>query len=69
LIELTKEEIWASNILNGQINNAQAELQRVAAARNAFIKLLEIKYNAVFDPKSNKLVEKSKQKPASPQGG
>ena len=60
MVELTKEEIWASSILNSQISNTQAELQRAIAAKDAYIKLLENKYDAVFDSKSGVLKEKEK---------
>jgi len=45
---ISQEELWAFNILNNQVNNVQAELQRGIAARDSFIKLLENKYDAVF---------------------
>lgn len=60
-IKPTQEEVWANNILNGQVTNAQAELQRIVAARDAFIRLLEDKYNAVLDGKTGTLKEKKCQ--------
>lgn len=64
MIQLTQEEIWAFNVLNSSAQNAQAELQRAIAARDAYIKLLENKYEATFDPQSEqfKPVEKLEKK-------
>jgi len=46
-------------MLNGVITTTQSELQRQMEARNAYIKLLENKYGANFDPKTGQL-EKAK---------
>jgi len=46
---ITQEEVWAFNIINTSAQNAQAELQRITAARGSYIKLLEEKYKATFD--------------------
>ena len=46
---ITQEELWALNVLTAVTTNAQAELERVVAARQAIIKLLEDKYNSTFD--------------------
>lgn len=71
MIKLTQEEIWASNILNSQVNTAQAELRRTMAARDAFIGLLEVKYNAVFDYNTSTLnpVKVEKQEKEKKLGG
>lgn len=60
MIQLTQEEIWASTILNNTVLNTQAELQRAMAARDAYIKLLENKYNAVFDMETGQLKPREK---------
>ena len=46
---IAQEELWALNVLTAAATNAQAELERVVAARQAIIKLLEDKYNSTFD--------------------
>ena len=46
---ITQEEQWALNVLTQAAVNAQAELQRLVAARNSNIKLLEEKYKANFN--------------------
>jgi len=46
---IAQEELWALNALTAVTTNAQAELERVVAARQAIIKLLEDKYNSTFD--------------------
>ena len=62
MIQLTQEELWAFNILNNQVNNVQAELNKDVAARNSYIKLLEGKYNAVFNQEKGQLEPKPKEK-------
>ena len=62
MVKLTQEEIWASNILKNQIESNKAELQRTLAAQDAFIKLLEQKYNATFNPTSGLLEPKEPDK-------
>lgn len=59
-IQLTKEELWAVNILSSETQNVQAELQRTLSAKDALIKLLEIKYGAKFDPETG-MLEKVKK--------
>jgi len=61
MIQLTQEEVWVSNILNNSIQQMQAELQRNVAAQSAFIKLLENKYKAMFDPESGQLKPKKEK--------
>ena len=46
---ITQEELWALNALTAVATNAQAELERVVAARQAIIKLLEEKYKSTFN--------------------
>lgn len=60
MIQLTQEEIWAFNILNKGVENVQAELGRTISAKDAFIKLLEKKYKAEFDPATGTLNKKEK---------
>lgn len=55
---ITQEESWALSILTTTAINAQAELQRVISARDAYIKLLEKKYKAIFNPTSGEFKEK-----------
>lgn len=62
MITLKHEEVYAFNILEGSAKNTQAELQRVIAARDSYISLLELKYNATFDPKTGQLNPKEKDK-------
>ena len=62
MIELTPEEVWAFNGLNGLAQNTRAELDRQIAARDALIKLLEQKYDAVFDVKTGTFNLKEKPK-------
>ena len=59
IVKLEQEETWIFNMLNGVITTTQSELQRQMEARNAYIKLLENKYGANFDPKTGQL-EKAK---------
>ena len=62
MIQISQEEQWALNILTQAAVNAQAELQRLVAARNSNIKLLEDKYNATFNQQTGQLNEKPKEK-------
>ena len=62
-MQLTQEELWTFNIFNNQITNAQAELQRLMAARNSYIKLLEDKYDAKFDAQTGTFID-NKDKPS-----
>jgi len=58
---ITQEEQWALNVLTQATVNAQAELQRLVAARNSNIKLLEDKYNAVFNQQTGQFEPKPKK--------
>ena len=58
MVRLTKEEVWALNTLNSSAAKAREESQRATASVSAYIKLLEIKYNAIFDPNSGELKPK-----------
>lgn len=60
MVKLTEQELWAFNLLNSSATNTQAELNRMVAARDAFVKLLEIKYDATFDPSTGRLETKKK---------
>ena len=62
-IKITKEEAWASNSLNIAIKETQAELQRAVAARDAFMALLENKYNAKLNLATGRLEPKPKEEP------
>lgn len=59
---IDQEEQWALNVLAQAAVNAQAELQRLIAARNSNIKLLEAKYNAVFNQQTEQFEPKPKEK-------
>ena len=52
MIEITQEELNAFNILAAQSLKIQQQLIQAKAAQDAFIKLLEVKYKAVFDPET-----------------
>lgn len=54
---ISQEETWALSILTATAQNQQAELQRVMAARESYIKLLEDKYKATFDPQTGQFKE------------
>jgi len=58
MIQISQEELWGFNVLDGQVRNIMTETQRLQAARDAYIKLLELKYNATFDPKTGTFEEK-----------
>ena len=60
MIQISQEEMWAFNILDGQVRSNMAEAQRSQAARDSFIKLLERKYKAVFNQETGKLEKKEK---------
>ena len=61
MIQITQEELWGFNVLDGQVRNAMAEVKRLQAARDSYIKLLELKYNAVYDPKTGTFGPKPKK--------
>ncbi len=60
MIQLTQEEQNAVNLLGNQAKQVQAQLQQIRDAQMSVIKLLEAKYNAVYDPKMGQLNEKPK---------
>lgn len=62
MIQLTQDEQNAVNLLGAQAQQAQAQLQQIQAAQMSVIKLLEAKYDAVFDPQKGQLNEKPKEK-------
>jgi hypothetical protein len=55
---VTQEELWALNVLTQTASNVQTELQRLIAARQSIIKLLEDKYEATFNEKMGQFTEK-----------
>jgi len=59
---ITQEELWALNVLTAAATNAQAELQRLVAARQSHIKLLEDKYRATFNEQTGQFIPKPKGK-------
>ena len=59
-IQISQEELWGFNALNSQVANAMAEAKRLEAARDSYIKLLEGKYGAVFNPVTGQLEPESK---------
>ena len=56
-IQPTPEEIYAFNVLNGTCANNQAELNRAVQGRDAYISLMETKYEAKFDPTTGTLIK------------
>jgi len=60
MIKPAQEELWAFNIINAQVTNVQAELGRCVSARDSYIKLLETKYDAVFNADKGQLEPKPK---------
>ena len=60
-IQISQEELWGFNVLDGQVRNTMAEVQRLQDARDSYIKLLELKYEAVFDSKTGTLEPKPKK--------
>ena len=60
-IQPTENEVYAFNVLNGTCSAAQAELNRSVQARDAFIELMEIKYQAKFDPATGTFVKPAKK--------
>jgi len=60
MVEITQEEMWGLNGLNAMTQNTQAELQRQMKAVEAYINLLEVKYNATYDRVTGKLEENKK---------
>lgn len=62
MIKLDEAEVWAFNLLNSSVTNAEAELNRTVAARSAYVKLLESKYSAVFNPLTGEFTAKESVK-------
>jgi len=58
MIQLKDGELWALGALTASANNAQQELQRLIAARNELIKLLEERHNATFDANTGQFKKK-----------
>jgi len=59
-IQITPDELNAVNILGAQAQQIQSQLQQVQAAQLSIINLLELKYDAVFDPTTGKFNPKDK---------
>ena len=57
---ITQEETNALEILTNSAKQADSELQRQLAARQALIKLLEGKYKATFDEKTGQFKKRIK---------
>ena len=75
-VQISQEEVWAGNSLNNAIQNAKMELTRCIAARDSFMALLEIKYQAKFDFNTGTLtaiekpkVDEPKEPPKKKEGG
>ena len=58
MIQLTQEELNAINLLGAQAQQAQAQLQQIQAAQMSVIKLLEVKYDAVFNQQTGQFEPK-----------
>ena len=61
MVSITNAEQWALNVLTGTLDSAGQELQRAIAAKQAYIKLLEGKYGAEYDPATDTLMPKKKE--------
>lgn len=61
MINITAEERSILAILTGHVNQVNTELQASIAARANYIKTLEDKYSAEFDPKTGQLNAKRKE--------
>jgi len=64
MVKITEAEVWALNLLTGSIANAEAELGRLVAARNAYVALLENKYGANYNPLTGELTPREPDKGA-----
>jgi len=62
MIKLEDGEQWTFNTLISAMLEAQGELNRLVTAKGSYIKLLEMKYNATFDPDTGQLKPKEKEK-------
>lgn len=62
-IKITKEEAWASNTLNREIIELKEAIQRAVAARDAYMALLETKYDAKVNQNTGRLEPKPKEEP------
>jgi len=69
VIPITNAEVWALNMLNGGVDNAQAELQRAIAARGSYISLIEGKYRAKFDPDTGEFTPLEEEAPEAKAAG
>ncbi len=58
MIKLEQGEIDAHLIIVQSINQLNDQLKTRIKARDSFIKLVEIKYNATFDEKTGQFAEK-----------
>jgi len=62
-IKITDGEVFVLRLVETAIQNAQAELGRLNLAKESQIALLEIKYQAKFNPATGQLVpEKEEEK-------
>jgi len=63
MIQITDAEMWTFNTLNNHVASVQAELQRAIAARDDYLRKLELTYNARFDAKTGKFypVDRAKE--------
>ena len=60
MVEITQEEMWGLNGLNAMVQNTQVEFQRQSKAIEAYISLLEIKYDATYN-KLTQALEKNEK--------
>ena len=51
-VQLEQQDIYLINVLGGQIQNTQAELQRLMQARDNLVSMLENKHCAIFNPQT-----------------
>lgn len=62
MINLTEEEVNLVGLIAIQIKNSEDGLKRQLSARGALIKLLETKYDAVFNQATGELEPKKETK-------
>lgn len=55
-IQMDKGEIAAFNVLNGTVERCETAHQDAVEARGAYLKLVGIKYHAVFDQQTGRFI-------------
>lgn len=62
---ITQEEQWGLNILTNAVARDMAELRKGVAAKEAYVKVLEVKYDAVSNPATGEFIPKPKEEKKS----